>query len=52
MHVINDGISKQIQCVCDSRELCLILTLLIQGDYHDLDVGREGEGERERGRIM
>ena len=47
IHVTNDRISKQIQCVCDSRELYLILALLIQDNYHSLEVEREGVGERE-----
>ena len=52
---MNEGISKQIQCECDSKELCLIFTMIMQGIYHNLEgakeESREGEGvkEEERG---
>ena len=38
---MNEGMSKQILCVYDSKELCPIFKLLTQGNYHNLEGGRE-----------
>ena len=43
---MNEGISKQIQCVWASKELSPIFMVLIQSNKHNLEEGRKGEGER------
>ena len=48
LFVISDEISKKIQCVCKSKELCPIFTLMMQGNYHNLEGGKEREGARGR----
>ena len=49
-HLINEGISKQIQWAWASRELCPFFMMLIQSNHRNLEGGREGEGGKEGGR--
>ena len=44
---MNERISKQTQCTCDSRELCPIFTMIMQGNYHNLEGRKEGRKEGE-----
>ena len=47
---MNEGISKQIQCVWDSKDLCPIFMVLVQNKQHSLEEGTEGEGGKEDGK--
>ena len=44
---MNERILKQIQCKCDSKELCPIFTMIMQGNYHNLEGRKEGRKEGE-----
>ena len=44
---MNERISKQIRCKCDSKEVCPIFTMIMQGNYHNLEGRKEGRKEGE-----